>query len=352
MAELVVRNLSRRFRSGGGIDRVSIEVERGEFFVLVGPSGCGKSTLLRLVAGLERADSGEVEIGGVRAGYGADSREAVAMVFQNYALYPHMTAFENIAFPLRLRHVARAEVERRVAASARQAGLDVALDRYPGALSGGERQRVALARALVRQPRVILMDEPLSSLDAQLRASLRVELREFQRRTGRTFLYVTHDQLEALTLADRLAVMRAGRIEQVGAPREVYERPANEFVASFIGQPPMNLIRARVAADRTALSIDGFGLAIAPPPGARDELTIGIRPEDFAIDQRDGTVEIETAVQTVEFSGARFLIRARLGNFALTIESGERLSPGERRTFHVDRAKLHFFDPATGMRLC
>jgi ABC-type sugar transport system ATPase subunit len=351
VAELVVRNLSRRFRSGGGIDRVSIAVEKGEFFVLVGPSGCGKSTLLRLVAGLERADSGEVEIGGRPAGYGADSREAVAMVFQNYALYPHMTAFENIAFPLRLRHVARGEVERRVSASARQAGLDIALDRHPGALSGGERQRVALARALVREPRVILMDEPLSSLDAQLRASLRVELREFQRRTGRTFLYVTHDQLEALTLADRLAVMRSGRIEQVGAPREVYERPANEFVASFIGQPPMNLIRARVAADRMALSIDGFDLAIPPPPGARDELTIGIRPEDFAMDRRDSTVEIETAIEAVEFSGARFLIRARLGNFALTIESGERLLPGERRTFHVDRAKLHFFDPATGMRL-
>jgi multiple sugar transport system ATP-binding protein len=243
MAELEIHELSRRFESGGGIDNVSLTVQTGELFVLVGPSGCGKSTLLRLIAGLDSPDRGEILIGDQTA---RDRRDLIAMVFQNHALYPHMSAFDNIAFPLRLRRVSKDEIARRVAAAAALAALQIDLGRRPAQLSGGERQRVALARALIREPRVILMDEPLSSLDAQLRGRLRVELKEFQRRTGRTIIYVTHDQLEALTLGDRIAVMRAGAVEQLGTPTEVYQRPANLFVATFIGQPPMNILRCRL----------------------------------------------------------------------------------------------------------
>ena len=248
MADLVVRNLTRRFPSGGGIFDVSLSVQSGEFVVLLGPSGCGKTTLLRMIAGLEFPDSGEIQIGGTNQAGNTTHREAIAMVFQNFALYPHMTVFQNIAFPLKLRHVAREETERRVKESAAKAGLTVDLTRYPRELSGGERQRVALARALVREPEIILMDEALASLDAQLRASLRIELKDFQRRTGRTFVYVTHDQVEALALADRLVVMRKGRVEQVGGPQEVFDRPQSEFVAAFVGNPPMNFFVAERAA--------------------------------------------------------------------------------------------------------
>src|SRR6266436_7203346 len=242
MADLAIRNLTRRFPSGGGVFDVSLSVRSGEFVVLLGPSGCGKTTLLRLIAGLEYPESGEIRFGAKTI-----DRESIAMVFQNFALYPHMTVFQNISFPLKLRHVAREEIERRVKESAAKAGLSVDLKRFPRELSGGERQRVALARALVREPEIILMDEALASLDAQLRSTLRLELKEFQRRTGRTFVYVTHDQVEALALADRLVVMRNGRGEQVGGPQEVFECPQSEFVASFVGNPPMNFFTAETA---------------------------------------------------------------------------------------------------------
>jgi ABC-type sugar transport system ATPase subunit len=348
--QLAVRNVKREFPSGGGLHGVTIEVEAGEFFVLLGPSGCGKSTLLRLIAGLEPADDGEIEIGGKRAAYGSRNG-AVAMVFQNYALYPHMTAFGNIAFPLRLMGIARDEIARRVEACARTAGLAIDLNRFPAELSGGERQRVALARALVREPRVILMDEPLSNLDAQLRSSLRAELKRFQRETGRTVVYVTHDQFEALTLADRIAVMRDGRVEQVGPPGEVYDRPANQFVASFVGQPPMNLIRARVLPDRNALIAEGSVLDTPPPAAAREEVTLGIRPEDLTIEPVEEKLALEVLVERVEFSGARYLVTASIGGARLSLETSERLEVGVRRCLYADRARLHFFDPASGKRL-
>src|SRR6266481_3098258 len=257
MGDLAIRNLTRRFPSGGGISDVSLSVRSGEFVVLLGPSGCGKTTLLRMIAGLEYPDSGEIQIGDANLAGNTNHRESIAMVFQNFALYPHMTVFQNIAFPLKLRHVAREETERRVKESAAKAGLTVDLRRHPRELSGGERQRVALARALVREPEIILMDEALASLDAQLRSSLRVELKEFQRRTGRTFVYVTHDQVEALALADRLVVMREGKIEQIGGPEEVFDCPQSEFVASFVGNPPMNLFIAETTPGKT-LTVDGI----------------------------------------------------------------------------------------------
>jgi ABC-type sugar transport system ATPase subunit len=350
MAQVVIRDLRREFASGGGLRGVSLTIESGEFFVVLGPSGCGKSTLLRLVAGLETADSGTVEIGGVAAGAGVRNG-AVAMVFQNYALYPHMTARDNIAFPLRLMGVKRDEIARRVEASAKAAGLATGLDRRPEQLSGGERQRVALARALVREPRVILMDEPLSNLDAKLRATLRAELRRFQRVTARTVIYVTHDQLEALTLADRVAVLRSGRLEQVGPPAELYGRPANQFVASFVGQPPMNLIRASVSPDGAALTTGETRLDLAPPRGAGAEVTIGVRPEILDTRPAPGKIEFEIEIERVEFSGARYLVAGSLGESKIAIEMGERRTAGERLKLYADRAALHFFDPLSGRRI-
>jgi ABC-type sugar transport system ATPase subunit len=317
---------------------------------LLGPSGCGKSTLLRLISGLEAADAGEIVIDGAGTDRAAE-RDAVAMVFQNYALYPHMTAFENIAFPLRLRRVVRDEIARRVAATAELAGLRIDLNRRPGELSGGERQRVALARALIREPRIVLLDEPLSNLDARLRGALRGELKAFQRRTGRTFIYVTHDQLEALTLADRLAVMRAGRVEQAGTPGEIYDRPANEFVAGFVGEPPMNLIRARIAGRGDAIIIGDARLAITPPASASREITFGVRPENLSLEAAEGCVALEVLIESVEFSGARFLIKGATAGARIVFESPTRLEAGELRAVYAPAVRLHFFDPATGMRL-
>jgi multiple sugar transport system ATP-binding protein len=359
MAELEIRQLSRRFESGGGVEDISLTVERGELFVLLGPSGCGKSTLLRLIAGLEQPERGEIAVGDEAA---QDHRDLIAMVFQNHALYPHMTAFDNIAFPLRLRRVARSEIERRVAAAASLAALQIDLKRRPAELSGGERQRVALARALIREPRVILMDEPLSSLDAQLRGRLRVELKDFQRRTGRTIIYVTHDQLEALTLGDRLAVMRAGRVEQLGTPTEVYQRPVNLFVATFVGQPPMNILRCRVRDTAKpsagsssqpappALEIGGK-LALALPFGVTGEVLVGIRPEDLSRNPNNDAVVFEAKFTRVEFIGTSFLTYATVAGQELTAMLDNPVTPGRTGHLYTSRRAIHFFDPASQRRL-
>ncbi|HZO80704.1 MAG TPA: ABC transporter ATP-binding protein [Candidatus Binataceae bacterium] len=358
---LRLRGVRRRFASGGGLDAIDLEIAAGEFFVLLGPSGCGKSTLLRLVAGLDTPQSGAIELGGRALGDGAGGRGEVAMVFQNFALYPHLSAFDNIAFPLRLRRMGSGEIARRVGAAAKMAGLDLDLGRRPHELSGGERQRVALARALVREPRVVLMDEPLSSLDPQLRQSLRVELKEFHRRTGRTFLYVTHDQTDALTLADRLAVMRAGRIEQVGTPAEVYDRPQTEFVARFVGEPAMNLVRVALAPKREALMLGDARVAVQPPSAVDSDVTLGMRPSDLSVSVSSphkspacaaDAVEIPGEVEDAEFVGARYLVTVRVGaSLSLKAESAERLEPTTPVMLAMRRARLHFFDPASGRRL-
>ena len=350
MADLVVRNLTRRFPSGGGVFDVSLTVRSGEFVVLLGPSGCGKTTLLRMIAGLEFPDSGEIRIGETNEAGNATHRESIAMVFQNFALYPHMTVFQNIAFPLKLRHVAREETERRVKESAAKAGLSVDLKRYPRELSGGERQRVALARALVREPEIILMDEALASLDAQLRASLRLELKDFQRRTGRTFVYVTHDQVEALALADRLVVMREGRIEQVGGPQEVFDRPQSEFVASFVGNPPMNFFVAERAGAGGSLGIDGIDFKIKPPEGYA-QIRIGIRPNDLRLEGGEGSVAIEVVVESVEFSGATYIVYGKLGSTSIRAELPRRVEAGAHLTLYFNPARVHLFDPSTGRRI-
>ena len=349
MADLAIRDLTRKFPSGGGVFDVSLTVQSGEFVVLLGPSGCGKTTLLRLIAGLEYPDRGEIQIGEAGNNGNLAHRESIAMVFQNFALYPHMTVFQNISFPLKLRHVGRDEIERRVRESAAKAGLAVDLGRYPRELSGGERQRVALARALVREPQIILMDEALASLDAQLRSSLRLELKEFQRRTGRTFVYVTHDQLEALALADRLVVMRAGRIEQVGAPQEIFDFPQSEFVAAFVGNPPMNFVLAERASG--SLAVDGINLKIEPPEECPVQVRAGIRPNDFALENREGRVPIDVIVESVEFSGATYIVCAKLGTTSIRAELSRRVEVGAHLTLFLEVARIHLFDPSTGRRI-
>ncbi|HSZ22316.1 MAG TPA: ABC transporter ATP-binding protein [Candidatus Sulfotelmatobacter sp.] len=351
MADLAVRNLTRRFPSGGGVLDVSLDVPSGEFVVLLGPSGCGKTTLLRMIAGLEYPDSGEIRIGANGDSGSTTHRESIAMVFQNFALYPHMTVFQNIAFPLKLRRVARDEIERRVKESAAKAGLAVDLGRFPRELSGGERQRVALARALVREPEIILMDEALASLDAQLRSSLRVELKTFQRRLGRTFVYVTHDQAEALALADRLVVMRAGKVEQVGTPQEIFDLPQSEFVAAFVGNPPMNFFSAERAPQSGSLIVEGIDLKIKAPEGCPAQIRIGIRPEYLAVEKSDGSVAIDVVVESVEFSGASYVVYAKLGNSSIRAALSRHVEPGAHLTLYLDAARLHFFDPSTGRRI-
>jgi ABC-type sugar transport system ATPase subunit len=272
------------------------------------------------------------------------------MVFQNFALYPHMTTFQNISFPLRLRHVARDEIEQRVKESAAKAGLSVDLKRFPRELSGGERQRVALARALVREPEIILMDEALASLDAQLRSALRVELKTFQRRTGRTFVYVTHDQVEALALADQLVVMREGRVEQVGAPEEVFDCPQTEFVAAFVGNPPMNFFLAEATPGKT-LTVEGIDFKIEPRDVLPARIKVGIRPRDLSMEAGEGRVPIEVAVESVEFSGTTYIVYARLGTIPIRTELSRPVEAGAHLTLFLDTARLHFFDLSTGRRI-
>lgn len=360
MALLEIDNLTRRFASGGGVSEIKLAIDEGELFVLLGPSGSGKSTLLRLIAGLENPDSGEIRL----AGHTPVPRDAVAMVFQNFALYPHLSAFDNVAFPLRLRRLRRPQIESRVAEAAKLASLSVDLRRRPGELSGGERQRVALARALVRQPQVILMDEPLSSLDAQLRNRLRTELKEFQRRAGRTVIYVTHDQLEALTLADRMAVMRSGQVEQVGPPDEVYRHPANLFVATFLGQPPMNILRCQLTAapkaEAGALSqaptvvrlADGQMLAITPPADAgAGEFYLGFRPEQASAEAVPDTIRLELSFDRSEFVGGGYMAYAHIAEQPVTVLLKQEVAAGARREVYIARSALHLFDSASERRL-
>src|SRR5437588_4500229 len=279
MAEIVLEHVTKVF--GGdvvAVDDVSLEIESGEFLVLVGPSGCGKSTLLRMLAGLEEVTGGAISIDGRDVTELPPRSGDIAMVFQNYALYPHMTVRENLGYGLKVRKTAKSEISTRVERVTQQLSLDNLLDRRPAALSGGQRQRAAMGRAIVREPKAFLMDEPLSNLDAKLRVSMRAQLAALHSRLGTTTIYVTHDQVEAMTLGHRVAVMRDGRIQQVDTPQELYARPANLFVAAFIGSPAMNLVEADVADDRVAFG--GFHIH-APVPQADGRLIVGIRPEAF-----------------------------------------------------------------------
>jgi sn-glycerol 3-phosphate transport system ATP-binding protein len=335
MASISLRNIVKRYGHGPKANQVihgvNAEIHDGEFVVIVGPSGCGKSTLLRMVAGLEEISGGEIAIGSRVVNQLEPAERDIAMVFQNYALYPHMSVFDNMAYGLKIAKVPKDEIKTRVDKAAKILELGHLLERKPRELSGGQRQRVAMGRAIVRQPQVFLFDEPLSNLDAKLRAQTRLEIQKLHRELGITSLFVTHDQVEAMTLAQRMIVMNGGNMEQFGTPEEVYHRPASTFVASFIGAPPMNLLQQA--------------------PCGKPGQTLGIRPEHLDVVASDGW---ELRVDTVELLGAERLIYARLGDEPLIVRVEEGASaplPGSTLRVRPREDRLHWFDASTGKRL-
>jgi multiple sugar transport system ATP-binding protein len=347
MASVTLRGVRKSFGATEVVHGVDVAIADGEFCVLVGPSGCGKSTLLRMVAGLEEISSGEIAIGARVVNAVAPKERDIAMVFQNYALYPHMTVFENMAFSLKLAGRTKAAVDKRVEETAQILGLSEYLGRYPRQLSGGQRQRVAMGRAIVRDPQVFLFDEPLSNLDAKLRVAMRTEIKALHQRLKTTSVYVTHDQIEAMTLADRIVVMNAGRVEQVGSPLELYDDPRNLFVAGFIGSPAMNFLRGRVNGAGVAV---GEGVALPAPARAGDtgrEVIVGVRPEHLAV-AADG---VPVEVLLVEPTGADTQIFCKLAGADVTAVVRERhvFRPGEQVRLKASRTYL--FEPASGARL-
>ncbi|HEY1363352.1 MAG TPA: sn-glycerol-3-phosphate ABC transporter ATP-binding protein UgpC [Xanthobacteraceae bacterium] len=352
MATVAIRDVRKAFGSVEVIHGVSVHIADGEFVVLVGPSGCGKSTLLRMIAGLENITAGEISIGERVVNHVPPKERDVAMVFQNYALYPHMTVAANMGFSLKLRGAPRPEIEGRVKRAADILGLGALLDRYPRQLSGGQRQRVAMGRAIVRDPQVFLFDEPLSNLDAKLRVAMRTEIKELHQRLGTTTVYVTHDQIEAMTMADRIVVMHDGIVEQIGAPLDLYDRPQNLFVAGFIGSPAMNLLRGTVRLNGR-VEFQGPGgtrLPLADAPAGGDRPAIyGIRPEHFALDD-DGA---EAVIQVIEPTGSETQVFAKLGDEEIIAVFRERhaFSPGDRIRLKPNPKLVHLFDESTGRRL-
>jgi multiple sugar transport system ATP-binding protein len=336
------------------IHGVSLDIADGDFVVLVGPSGCGKSTLLRMIAGLESITSGAVRIGSRVVNRLAPKDRDIAMVFQNYALYPHKTVAENMGFGLKLRRAPKAEIEARVRRAAEILDVAALLDRYPRQLSGGQRQRVAMGRAIVRDPQVFLFDEPLSNLDAKLRVQMRAEIKELHQRLKTTTVYVTHDQIEAMTMADRIVVLRDGVVEQIGAPLELYDRPANLFVAGFIGSPSMNLLKGTIRLDhKPSFVIDGgvsLPLASAPEGSDGRPAIYGIRPEHLALSGTDG---VPAEVSVLEPTGLETQVFAKVGTQKIVAVFRQRMTakPGQMLPIMPEVASAHLFDAKTGARL-
>jgi len=381
MATIEMKNIVKKYDDGfPAVNDVSIDVADGEFMILVGPSGCGKSTLLRMIVGLEDITSGDMLIDGERVNDLAPRDRNLAMVFQNYALYPHLTVYENIAFPLRLAKRSKDEIDKKVREASRTLDLDEHLERKPGNLSGGQRQRVAMGRAIVRDAKAFLFDEPLSNLDAKLRGQMRTEISRLQKRLGITTVYVTHDQTEAMTLGDRVAVMKKGVLQQLASPRELYEQPANLFVAGFIGSPPMNFLPATVEGDRVSLPFGSFPLpsAKAERTAGKGLLMAGIRPEHFedaalqtdADDSRTFTAHIDVR----EWLGdqqyayvpydAEPEVQGQLRELArdtdsdslrtqlvVSLDSASQINEDSDAQLAVDTDKIHLFDPSTGDNL-
>lgn len=362
MASLRIEGVLKRFGSLTALAQVTLDIRDGELMVLLGPSGCGKTTLLRAVAGLEWVDGGDIYVGAERITDIPPHRRNVAMVFQNYALYPNLNVFENIAFPLRARRVPRGEVAQRVQATAHRLGLGEVLGRKPHQLSGGQRQRVAIARAIVREPEVLLMDEPLSNLDAQLRGRLRTELTRLQRQLRTTTIYVTHDQVEAMTMGDRIAILEGGRLQQVGTPAELYHRPANTFVASFLGTPSMNLVQATSAPrqGKPGLALPGQGWLPLPdhyrhlPPGVA--VKVGIRPESLRICSEADALATGR-VETVEYSGFETVLVVSV-NAAQTVQEwsvkmlgNPPVDVGHTVFLTVSPDQIHLFSLDSGERI-
>jgi multiple sugar transport system ATP-binding protein len=351
VAQVTIKSVEKYFGTAYIVRGVSVDITDGEFCVLVGPSGCGKTTLLRMIAGLEEISGGTIEIGGRVVNNLPPKERDIAMVFQSYALYPHMTVFDNMAFSMKLAGETRDKMRERVDVAAKILGLTDYLERYPRQLSGGQRQRVAMGRAIVRNPQVFLFDEPLSNLDAKLRVSMRTELKAIHQRLRTTSIYVTHDQIEAMTMADKIVVMNAGKVEQIGSPLDLYDNPTNLFVAGFIGSPAMNFLRGTVRRN-------GSGMVVNLAPGQDlptksmavregQEVTIGVRPEHFTV--RQGGVKAE--VKVVEPTGADTQIACTIsGNDVMAIfRERHEFKPGESIGLYPELT--HVFDPASGARL-
>jgi multiple sugar transport system ATP-binding protein len=360
LADISIKHLVKRFGKVEAVSDVSLQIADSEFLVLLGPSGCGKSTILRVVAGLEDADAGEIVIGGRLVNFIDPVKRNVAMVFQNYALYPHMTVYKNIAFPLQIAKQRKEEVEAAVRRAAGILGLEALLQRLPGQLSGGQRQRVALARAIVREPQAFLMDEPLSNLDAQLRIQTRLELIQLHQRLGITTIYVTHDQIEAMTMGHRIAVMSEGVLQQIGTPQEVYRRPANVFVATFLGAPPMNLISGRLEADGSAWRFLGQNIDVPLAAEAvstaalehevehAGEVKFGLRPEHFRVGPPGEAGGIPGRVEFLEPVGSDLFLTVEAGGTLVQVRTDPDapLKPGDNVSLRFDPGRAHVFGAA------
>ena len=354
MAPVTINKAGKHYGNFEALKGVSVDIADGEFVVLVGPSGCGKSTLLRMIAGLEEISSGEISIGSRVVNDLPPKERDVAMVFQNYALYPHMTVRDNMSFALMLAKKPRDEIARQVNRAAGILGLDALLDRYPRQLSGGQRQRVAMGRAIVRNPQVFLFDEPLSNLDAKLRVAMRTEIKELHQRLKTTSVYVTHDQIEAMTMADRIVVMRDGVVEQTGAPLDLYDTPANTFVAGFIGSPAMNMLPGVVRRDGAGTSVSlgaGTTLALRNPAENGRKVLYGIRPEHLSLAAPDAGIAGEVVV--VEPTGADTQVVCRAGGQDVIAVIKDRVAcrAGDQIGLVPDPVKAHVFDAASGARL-
>ena len=345
MAKIELQDLVKAYGNTKAVHGINLVIEDGEFVVLVGPSGCGKSTTLRMIAGLEDISDGTLLIGGEVVNQREPKQRNIAMVFQNYAIYPHMSVGQNIGFGLYTSGLSRAEKQRRIADAAKVLGLEQYLDRRPAALSGGQRQRVAIGRAMVRDPVAFLFDEPLSNLDAQLRAQMRMEIKGLHRRLGTTTIYVTHDQIEAMTMADKIVVMREGRILQVGSPTELYENPVDVFTARFIGSPSMNMVPGRL--DGGALALEGMSASGLALPGHDGAVLVGVRPHDLRVGEANGAgLAAAGVVEAVEPLGSETLVHVAIGGTQVIATAPGRVVPAIESTVavHAEAGSLYLFD--------
>ncbi len=365
MAKINLKSLAKRFDDVDAVKNIDLEIADTEFVVLVGPSGCGKTTVLRLIAGLESPTAGEIYLDDTRVNEMTPKDRDVAMVFQNYALFPHLNVYDNMAFGLKLRKLPPADIERRVRDSAKMLGIDHLLQRKPGQLSGGQRQRVAVGRAIARKPKVYLFDEPLSNLDAKMRVQMRAEFVKLHERTETTFVYVTHDQIEAMTLADRIVVMNDGEVQQVGQPFELFEKPVNMFVAEFIGSPSMNFLKCKVVKDNAGLFLKEDPLNIKCPPifeksllpYQNKEVILGIRPEHiYTLPPRGEQIsdpDLNAVVEVAEPTGSTVYLFLRAGSFrpVCTVNAKTRPQSHTEIKLWFDRHEIHIFDPVTGQTI-
>jgi multiple sugar transport system ATP-binding protein len=362
LARILLKNLTKRFGNVVAVNNLNLEVKDKEFMVLLGPSGCGKTTVLRCIAGLETQDEGEIYVGDTLVNNLPPKERDVAMVFQSYALYPHMTAYENIAFPLKVKAVAESEIDQRVKRVADLLKITNLLDRKPKQLSGGEAQRVALGRALIREPKAFLMDEPLSNLDAKLRIYMRAELKRLQKDLGITTIYVTHDQVEAMTMADRVALLNQGVLQQIGSPEELYQHPSNLFTAGFIGSPPMNFIDCHLTKENEKIYLDAgilklpledYLVEIPKDRNVGEEFVLGIRPEDITLEKKEKKDAIQGEVFTLEPLGSEVIVDIKMGETIFKVKENAtfRAKVGEKIWLIFRKDKIRIFDKKSGITL-